>query len=132
MSPGEEVRRRVLGDSYVDTAMAAATEFTTPFQDYITQSAWGLVWARPGLDPRTRSCLTLALLTALRAEHEMAIHVAAALRLGVTPDEIREVLLHTAVYVGAPAANTAFAIAERVLREHGNEHGSEHGSEHGT
>lgn len=116
---GEAVRRAVLGDSYVDQAAAAATPFSAPFQEYVTRAAWGEVWARPGLDRRTRSCLTLALLAALRCEHELGLHVAAAIRLGVTPEEIREVLLHTAVYAGAPAANTAFAVARRVLAELG-------------
>jgi 4-carboxymuconolactone decarboxylase len=116
---GEAVRRRVLGDDHVDRASAAATAFTAPFQQYVTRAAWGQVWSRPGLDLRTRSCLTLALLAALRCEHELAMHVAAAVRLGVTPEEIREVLLHTAVYAGAPAANAAFAVAQRVLDELG-------------
>jgi 4-carboxymuconolactone decarboxylase len=116
---GEAVRRAVLGDDYVDAALAAATPFTAPFQDHLTRTAWGAVWARPGLDQRTRSCVTLALLTALRCESELAAHVAGALRVGLTPAEIREVLLHTAVYAGAPAANAAFAVAQRVLAEHG-------------
>lgn len=116
---GESMRRRVLGDGHVDRAQEATTEFSAAFQDYITCSAWGGVWARPGLDLRTRSCLTLALLAALRCESELAMHVEAALRLGVTPEEIREVLLHTAVYAGVPAANAAFAVAGRVLAEHG-------------
>lgn len=112
---GEAVRRAVLGDDHVDRAAAATTPFTAPFQDYVTRTAWAQVWSRPELDRRTRSCLTLALLTALRCEEELAMHVAAAVRLGVTPVEIREVLLHTAVYAGAPAANAAFTIAARVL-----------------
>lgn len=120
---GEAVRRTVLGDEHVDQASASATPFTAPFQEYVTRAAWGQVWARPGLDLRTRSCLTLALLAALRCEHELAMHVAAAVRLGVTPDEIREVLLHTAVYAGAPAANAAFATAQRVLDEIGDRSG---------
>jgi 4-carboxymuconolactone decarboxylase len=116
---GEAARRTVLGDEHVDRAQATATAFTAPFQEYVTRAAWGQVWARPGLDLRTRSCLTLALLAALRCEHELAMHVAAAVRLGVTAEEIREVLLHTAVYAGAPAANAAFAVAQRVLDELG-------------
>jgi 4-carboxymuconolactone decarboxylase len=112
---GLAVRREVLGDAHVDRATATATEFSQPWQEYVTTAAWGQVWARPGLDRRTRSMLTLALLTALRCEEELAMHVRGALRNGVTPEEIREVLLHTAVYAGVPAANTAFAIAERVL-----------------
>jgi 4-carboxymuconolactone decarboxylase len=109
----------VLGDDHVDRAIAATTPFTAPFQDYVTNTAWAQVWSRPELDRRTRSCLTLALLAALRCEEELAMHVKAAIRLGVTPVEIREVLLHTAVYAGAPAANAAFAIAARVLAELG-------------
>jgi 4-carboxymuconolactone decarboxylase len=112
---GMAVRREVLGDAHVDRALSNATDFSRPWQEYITGTAWGQVWARPGLDRRTRSLLTLALLTALRCEGELAMHVRAALRNGVTPDEIREVLLHTAVYAGVPAANTAFAVAEREL-----------------
>ena len=112
---GMAVRREVLGDPHVDRALSTATEFSQPWQEYVTTAAWGQVWARPGLDRRTRSMLTLALLTALRCEEELAMHVRAALRNGVTPEEIREVLLHTAVYAGVPAANTAFGVAERVL-----------------
>jgi 4-carboxymuconolactone decarboxylase len=118
---GEAVRRAVLGDDHVDRALADATPFTAPWQEHLASAAWGLVWDRPGLDRRTRSCLTLALLTALRCEAELAAHVAGALRVGLTPDEIREVLLHTAVYAGAPAANAAFAVAQRVLAAHGGE-----------
>jgi 4-carboxymuconolactone decarboxylase len=118
---GEAVRRRVLGDDHVDRARATATSFTAPFHGYVTRAAWGEVWARPGLDLRTRSCLTLAILAALRCEQELAMHVAAAVRLGVTAEEIREVLLHATVYAGAPAGNAAFAVAARVLAELGVE-----------
>ena len=114
---GERVRREVLGDEHVDRATAAATEFTGPFQEYVTRTAWGQVWSRPDLDRRTRSCVTIAVLTALRCHDELAMHLRAAVRNGVTADEIREVLLHTAVYAGAPAANSAFAVAARVLEE---------------
>jgi 4-carboxymuconolactone decarboxylase len=114
---GEAVRRSVLGDAHVDTSQANATPFTAPFYEYVTRAAWGQVWARPGLDLRTRSLLTLAILTALRCEQELAMHVAAALRLGVTPAEIQEVLLHATAYAGAPAGNAAFAAASRVLAE---------------
>ena len=114
---GMEVRRAVLGDAHVDRAVERTSAFTEPFQDFITRYAWGGVWTREGLDRRTRSCITLAVLTTLRAEEEIAMHVRAALRNGLTADEIREVLLHTAVYAGVPAANTAFAIAQRVLEE---------------
>ena len=116
---GEAVRRAVLGDDHVDAALHDATAFTAPWQEHVTGAAWGMVWTRPGLDRRTRSCLTLALLTALRCEAELATHVAAALRVGLTPAEIQEVLLHTAVYAGAPAANEGFAVAQRVLADHG-------------
>lgn len=114
---GMSVRRAVLGDAHVDRAVAATSEFTAPFQDLITRYAWGDVWARDGLDRRTRSCITLAVLTTLRAEGEIAMHVRGALRNGVSREEISEILLHTAVYAGAPAANSAFAIAQSVFDE---------------
>ena len=116
---GMPVRRAVLGDAYVDRARDTASEFTGPWQDHITATAWGRVWARDGLDRRTRSMLTVALLTALHQESELALHVRAAVRNGVTADELREVLLHTSVYAGVPAANSAFAIAQQVLAELG-------------
>lgn len=115
LGDGMRIRREVLGDEHVDRAIAGTTPFTEPFQEFITRTAWGDVWARPGLDRRTRSCITLAVLTALRAEGEIAMHVRAAIRNGVTADEIAEVLLHTSVYAGVPAANAAFAIAQQVL-----------------
>ncbi|WFE27383.1 4-carboxymuconolactone decarboxylase [Solwaraspora sp. WMMD791] len=114
---GMAVRRAVLGDAHVDRAIANTTGFTADFQDFITRYAWGSVWARDGLDRRTRSCITLALLTALHCTDELAMHVRAALRNGLTADEISEVLLHTAVYAGVPAANSAYAVAQRVLAE---------------
>src|SRR5688572_13536469 len=95
---GDRVRRTVLGDAHVDRAIANASEFNAAFQQYITAGVWGSVWTRPGLDLRTRSCLTLAVLTALRCEQELAMHVAAAIRVGVTAEEIREVLLHATAY----------------------------------
>jgi 4-carboxymuconolactone decarboxylase len=116
---GMRVRREVLGDAHVDRATANATAFTEDFQQFITKYAWGDVWTREGLDRRTRSCITLALLTALGHREELGMHVRAALRNGLTADEIREVLLHTAVYAGVPAANSAFARAQAVLREEG-------------
>ena len=116
-SEGERTRREVLGDEHVDRAQAGTTAFTAPFQDLITRYAWGEVWNRPNLDRRQRSMITLAALTALRAEGELEIHVRAALRNGLTEEEIAEVLLHTAVYAGLPAGNAAFAIARRVLEE---------------
>jgi 4-carboxymuconolactone decarboxylase len=114
---GMTVRREVLGDAHVDRAVANTTDLTEPFQDFITRYAWGDVWARDGLDRRTRSIVTLTALTALRAENEIAMHVRAAITNGLTPVEITEVLLHTAVYAGLPAANAAFAIAQKTLAE---------------
>ena len=114
---GMRVRREVLGDEHVERAVHHTTEFTAAFQDLITRFAWGSVWTRDGLDRRTRSAITLAVLTALGREHELAVHVRAARRNGLRTEEIGEVLLHTAVYAGVPAANTAFAIAQQVLEE---------------
>jgi 4-carboxymuconolactone decarboxylase len=114
---GMRVRREVLGDEHVDQAVANTTGFTQPFQDFITRYAWGSVWAREGLDRKTRSCITLAVLTALGRENEIAMHVRAALRNGLTSDEIAEVLLHTAVYAGVPVSNAAFAIAKPIIEE---------------
>ena len=114
---GMEVRRAVLGDEHVDRAIERTTELTEDFQDLITRYAWGEIWARPGLDRRTRSMLTLTALVATGREHELEMHVRAALRNGVTREEIKEVFLHCAVYCGVPAANGAFAIAQRVLED---------------
>jgi 4-carboxymuconolactone decarboxylase len=124
---GMRVRREVLGDEHVDRAVAGTTPFTEAFQDFITRYAWGEIWARPGLDRRTRSCITLAALVALRAENEIAMHVRAALRNGLTPDEIAEVILHTAIYAGVPAANGAFGIAQAVLTEESGKRNQEPG-----
>jgi 3-oxoadipate enol-lactonase/4-carboxymuconolactone decarboxylase len=110
-----EVRRAVLGDVHVDRAIERTTAFTEDFQDFITRYAWGEIWSRPGLDRRTRSIVTLTALVATGREHELEMHVRAALSNGLTPDEIGEVLLHCAVYCGVPAANGAFAIAQRVI-----------------
>ena len=112
---GMSIRREVLGDAHVDRAIAGTVEFTAPFQDYITRCAWGEVWARDGLSRQTRSAITLAILTALGREGELELHVRAALRNGLTAEEIAEVLLHTAVYAGVPASNAAFGVARRVL-----------------
>ena len=112
---GLKVRREVLGDEHVDKALDNATEFTRPFQEYITRAAWGEAWTSDGLDRKTRSCITLAVLTALRAENEIPMHVRAAVRNGLSPEEIREVLMHTAVYAGVPAANSAFTLAKTIL-----------------
>jgi 4-carboxymuconolactone decarboxylase len=121
---GMAVRRAVLGDAYVDRAIERTTPFTAPFQDLITDYAWGSVWTRPGLERQTRSAITLAVLTALGRENEIAMHVRGALRNGMTPEEIGEVLLHTAIYAGVPAANGAYAIAQRTIEEEAKAGGS--------
>lgn len=112
---GMKVRREVLGDEHVDRAQATTTPLTKDFQDLITRYAWGEIWARPGLDRRTRSCITIAMTVALNRPDELAIHLRAALRNGVTVGELREILLQTAVYCGVPAAHMAFKVAEEVL-----------------
>ena len=114
---GLEVRREVLGNEHVDAAGERTTPFTADFQDLITRFAWGEIWTRPGLDRKTRSCITLAALMARGQLEELALHVRGALRNGLTEDEIKEVLLHGAIYCGVPAANAAFAVAQRVLAE---------------
>jgi 4-carboxymuconolactone decarboxylase len=116
---GMQVRREVLGDKYVDRAEASRTSLTDEFQDLITRYAWGEIWTRPGLDRRTRSCITVGLLVALNRDDELALHIRAALRNGVTADELKEILLHTTIYCGVPAANSAFRVAARVLAEEG-------------
>ena len=115
MDEGERTRREVLGDEHVDRTLGAASEYTRPFQEYLTKVAWGEVWARPGLDRRTRSCLTIALLTALGAESELPMHVRAAIGNGVTPEEIREIVIHAGLYAGIPKANAAMKIADDAL-----------------
>jgi 4-carboxymuconolactone decarboxylase len=112
-----EVRREVLGDEHVDGAIEGTTEFTADFQDLITRYAWGEVWTRPGLDRRTRSAITLTALIALGHFDELAMHLRAARRNGLSDDEIKEVLLQSAIYCGVPAANHAFAVASEVLDE---------------
>jgi 4-carboxymuconolactone decarboxylase len=114
---GMKARREVLGDEHVDAAVARTTEFTADFQDLITRYAWGEIWARPGLDRRTRSAITLTALIGLGRMDELEMHVRAARRNGLSADEIKEVLLQSAIYCGVPAANTAFAVAARVLEE---------------
>ena len=114
---GMRVRREVLGDGHVDRAIESTTEFTADFQDFITRYAWGEIWSRPGLDRKTRSAITLTALIALNHHEELALHVRAALRNGLSRDEIKEVILHAAVYCGVPAANRAFRIAQAVLDE---------------
>ncbi|MEU8129928.1 4-carboxymuconolactone decarboxylase [Micromonospora sp. NPDC047762] len=114
---GMAVRRQVLGDAHVDRAVAGTDEFTADFQDFITRYAWGEVWSRPGLDRRTRSCITLAVLATLHHDEELAMHVRAALRNGLSPEEVAEVLLQVGVYAGVPAANRAFKVARETLRQ---------------
>ncbi|HUZ52376.1 MAG TPA: 4-carboxymuconolactone decarboxylase [Streptosporangiaceae bacterium] len=116
-SQGMQIRREVLGNEHVDRAIRQTTDFTAPFQDLITRYAWGDIWSRPGLSRADRSMITLAILATLRQEHELAMHVRAALRNGLTPSQIQEVLLQVAVYAGVPAANRAFAIAAEVLED---------------
>ena len=133
---GLKIRREVVGDAHVDRSLAAASEFARPLQEYVTATAWGQIWSRPGLDRRTRSLLTLAMLTALNRNHELAVHVRGAVTNGCTVEEIQEVLLQTAVYCGAPAALESFRVAERVLNELASgstENGTEDGgTENGT
>ena len=114
---GMKIRREVLGDAHVDRAEANKTEFDADFQRFITETAWGAVWSRPGLDRHTRHLLTIGLLAALGREHELAMHLRATKNTGVTPDEVKEVLLQVAVYAGVPAANSAIAIAKQVFSE---------------
>jgi 4-carboxymuconolactone decarboxylase len=129
---GLKIRREVVGDAHVDRSLAAASEFARPLQEYVTATAWGQIWSRPGLDRRTRSLLTLAMLTALNRNHELAVHVRGAITNGCTTQEIQEVLLQTAVYCGAPAALESFRVAERVLNELASENGTENGTENST
>ncbi len=117
---GMRVRREVLGDDHVDAAIERTTGFTADFQDLITRYAWGEIWTRPGLDRTTRSCITLTALVALGRLDELELHVRAGVRNGMTADEIKEVLLQSAIYCGVPAANSAFAVAQSVLAEFGH------------
>lgn len=114
---GMAVRRQVLGDEHVDRAVAGTTAFTEPFQEFITRYAWGDIWSRPGLTRAERSLVALAVLTALQHEGELGMHVKAALRNGLTPEQIQEVLLQVAVYAGVPVGNRGFAVAQRALQE---------------
>ncbi|GLZ48622.1 4-carboxymuconolactone decarboxylase [Actinomycetospora sp. NBRC 106375] len=124
---GEDVRRAVLGDEHVDRAVAATDDVTADFQDFITRYAWGGIWTRPGLPRRDRSIVTLSVLAALHHDGELGLHVRAARRNGLTRQEIQEVLLQVGVYAGVPAANRAFAVAQRVLAELGEEDDPEDG-----
>jgi 4-carboxymuconolactone decarboxylase len=112
---GLQIRREVLGNDHVDRATEGASEFTAPFQEFITRIAWGGAWTREGLDRRTRSVITLAVLTALGRENEIGMHVRGALRNGLSATEIREILIHTGIYAGIPAANAAFVVADGVI-----------------
>jgi 4-carboxymuconolactone decarboxylase len=114
---GMKIRREVLGDEHVERAVGRATDLTRDFQDFITRYAWGEIWARPGLDRRTRSCITLTALVALGRFDELELHIHAARRNGLSLDEIKEVLLQTAVYCGVPAANSAFAVFQRAVQD---------------
>jgi 4-carboxymuconolactone decarboxylase len=114
---GMRTRREVLGDEHVDRAIAGTTEFTAPFQDFLTRYAWGELWTGEGLSRPERSMITLAILAALGRDQELALHVRAALRNGLTPEDIREVLMHVAVYAGVPAANHAFSIAVATMEQ---------------
>jgi len=114
---GMKVRREVLGDHHIDRAEANKTAFDADFQRFITEMAWGSVWTRPGLERKTRHLLTIAMLAALGKENELAIHIRATAYTGVTPDELKELLLQVAVYAGVPAANSAFAVAKKVYAE---------------
>jgi 4-carboxymuconolactone decarboxylase len=114
---GMALRKSVLGAEHVDRTEAQKTDFDADYQRYITENAWGTIWARPGLDEKTRHMLTLAMLAALGKHDELAMHIRATRNTGVTPEELREVLLHVSVYAGVPAANSAFAIAKRVYKE---------------
>jgi 4-carboxymuconolactone decarboxylase len=112
---GMKIRREVLGDAHVDTAIAKRNAFSEAFQDLITRYAWGEIWTRPGLPRQTRSLITVAMLVALNREEELRLHLHAALRNGATPEEIRETLLQSAIYCGVPAANSAFRIAQEIF-----------------
>ncbi len=114
---GMQVRREVLGDAHVDRAEVNKTAFDADFQRFITETAWGSVWARPGLDRASRHLLTITVLAALGNEHELAMHLHATRNTGVTPEQIKEAFLHVAVYAGIPAANSAMSIAKRVFAE---------------
>jgi 4-carboxymuconolactone decarboxylase len=113
---GMKTRRSVLGNEHVDKAEANKTDFDKDFQEYITNNAWGTVWSRPGLTKRERSLITIALMTALGHEEELALHLRATKNTGATTEDVKEVLLHTAVYAGVPAANKAMKIAKEILK----------------
>jgi 4-carboxymuconolactone decarboxylase len=118
---GLEIRRSVLGNAHVDRSKANMTPFDADFQRYITETAWGQIWSRPGLDYRTRQLVTIGVLAALGREQELALHIRATHNTGVTPDEVKETLMQVAVYAGVPAANTAIAIAKEIFKEPADE-----------
>jgi 4-carboxymuconolactone decarboxylase len=118
---GLDMRKKVLGDAHVERSLAQVSEFSRPIQELVTEYCWGAVWTREVLPPRTRSLLNLVMLTALNRSHELGVHVRGALRNGVTVEEIQEVFIHTAIYVGVPAALESFRVAERVLAEYEKE-----------
>lgn len=120
---GLKIRREVLGDAHVDRSLANVSEFARPIQEFVTATAWGQIWNRPGLDRRDRSLINLAMLTALNRNHELGVHVRGAITNGCTTEEIQEVLLQAAVYCGAPAALESFRVAEKVLNEIAAENG---------
>lgn len=122
---GMRVRRAVLGDAHVDRAEANKTDFDADFQRFITETAWGSVWARPGLDRQTRHLLTIVVLASLGKEQELAMHIRATQNTGVTPEQVKEALMHVAIYAGIPAANTAFGIAKQVYIELSSENTSD-------
>ncbi len=116
---GVKVRREVLGDAHVERSLKNANAFDQDFQQHITETVWGSVWTRDGLERQTRHLVTIAILAALGREHELELHVRSTINTGVTPEQLREVLMHVAAYAGVPAANSAFAIAKRILTEQG-------------
>jgi 4-carboxymuconolactone decarboxylase len=118
---GEKIRRKILGDAHVDRSLANKSDFDTDFHQYITEMAWGGVWARPGLDHKTRHLITISVLAATGRDHELALHLRATKNSGVTPEEVKEALMQVAVYGGVPAANTAFSIAKEIFSERGDE-----------
>lgn len=121
LDQGMATRREVLGDAHVDRALEESDGFSASFQDLLTRYAWGAVWSRPGLDRRTRSCITVAMLAAQGSDQELGMHIGAARRNGVSVDEIEEILLQVAVYAGVPRANHAFAVARRALADAGGQ-----------
>ena len=117
LDDGMKVRREVLGDAHVDRSMANANSFDAEFQQYITETVWGSIWTRDGLERHTRHLVTIGILAALGREHELELHLRSTINTGVTPEQLREVFMHVAAYAGVPAANTAFALAKKILKE---------------